>query len=149
MTPEPTPPFDVHALALEARAIASNALAKANEAIDRCERAEAAVAGHAHALTRCTNEVLEMKRRNSEDHAETMAAIEGAKISDKKQAGEIRTLQSKLTALDLIKLAVAGGGSSALVAIVLGVLALLSGRPLPPQPAPLPAPTHVTPGATP
>lgn len=134
---------DTHALALDARAKASEALEKANEALQRCDRAEGAVAGLATVVNRCANEVLEVKRLASDHHRETMAAIQGAQRADaaRKQADSVHEerigkLESKLTALDLAKLALAGGGGSAVVALILGILALLSGRPLPP-PAPV------------
>lgn len=145
-----------HALANEAKAVALSALAKANEALDRCDRAEASVAGLAHVVNRCTNEVLELRRASTEHHAETLAAIDGAKLADRQHAGQLRNLETRLTALDLAKLAVAGGGGSALVAVILGIAALLLGRPLPPQappyaaPAPyaVPAPTPPSPSPT-
>lgn len=122
---------EVLALALDAKAAALDAGAKADRAIERCERTEASVADLGHVVTRCTNEVLAVKRAQTEHHTETLAAIEGAKLADRTHAQQLADLRGRLTGLDIAKVTLAGGGGSAVVALVLGMLALLLGRPLP------------------
>lgn len=158
--PESAP--DLYTLATEAKTEAAAANAKADKAIAIAEGAKDAVAGLGHDVRRCTNEVADLKVQSQTHHDETMAAIEGAKRADAARAQQdslhdqrIQKLESKLTALDLVKISLAGGGGSILVAIVLGVLAMLTGRPLPQQQtvpyAPIPglvADPHVAPAVS-
>ena len=156
---QPAPTLEeTHALAVEALAKASEAAIKAKEAIDRCERAEASVAGLSHVVTRCTNEVLDTKRVVTELRTESAAAFEGVKAglkarerADSQHDTKLRTIESKLTALDLVKITLAGGGGSFVVTLVLSVLAMLLGRPAPPPGFAPPPPAIVAPapGATP
>lgn len=158
--PEPAP--DLYVLATEAKAEAAAANAKADRALAAAERAESSVVGLATVVNRCDSRLTQLAKQQTEHHAETLGAIEGAKKADAARAQKdslhderIQKLESKLTALDLIKISLAGGGGSILVAIVLGVLAMLTGRPLPQQQAvpyaPIPglvADPHVAPAVS-
>ena len=157
-TTEPTA-AEAHALALRALEVAEDALHKAKDALSRATAAEASAETTKAAVVRCVDQINALKVTIDGHHTDTLRAIEGAKIglaareqADAQHDAKIARIESRLTILDLVKISIAGGGGSIVVAIVLGLIAMLTGRPMP-QPTPQAAPQTTiyvpAPGATP
>lgn len=129
LTPVP-PESEALRVAREAKVAASAADAKADEAISIATRSEASVAGLSLSVKRTESKVDELSVRADARHAETIAAIDGAKKADAERAKmdsiheqEIRAVKdsvSKLTNGDVAKI------SGAVVALIMAIVAILT-----------------------
>lgn len=134
-SPEPADPNDLRdsaalRIAREAKEQAQTASIKADQAISIATRSEASVAGLSYAVKRTESKVDDLSTRADERHAETIAAIDGAKRADAERARmdsiheeEIKAVKdsvSKLTNGDVAKI------SGAVVALIMAIVAILT-----------------------
>jgi hypothetical protein len=130
MTP-PTPTVEeAHALAVEAKAAAAEANGKADQALAAADRAENAVAGLAHDVRRCANEVADLKRQGTENHAETMAAINGAKVAvaAREKADTLHDTQIATLTTEVSKISTRDAAKGGALAIAVGAVLLSLSR---------------------
>ena len=102
-------------IATDARSYASRAEVTATEALTVSRTNEAQLLGLAVSQQRTERSVSEHKVRSEERHAETLAAIDGAKASDKKQAHAIEGIRGEISNAAALKIA------SAVAAVLLAI----------------------------